>query len=211
MTLTADQAAALSAEVLTAAGAWYVDPDSDAVKVATLLLRGAEFLAPAVGSVLDPVLAAVTSQSLVVPGPSAPLVIIGAADRSDPVRFAVAAVGLAVHAAQMARAGQVQSLTDYLGSSELRAVRTAHAGVARAFVRYLVTGDALTLDAVTADVVASALLPLDAVDVTLARGIVASHLATIGDGLAPPIRAAMAALAWLRSNAANVLPQEWRS
>ena len=211
MTITADQAAALSAELLTAAGAWYVDPDSDALKVAAVLMRGAEFVVPGVGATLATVADVVTSQSLVIPGPQ-PLAIVGAADRVDPVRFAVAAAGLAVHAAQMARAGAVQTVTDYVGSSELRAVRTAHAGIARAFVRYLLTGEALTVDAVAADVAAHALLPLDAVDVTLARGIVASALASVADGLAPPIRAAMGALAWLRANAADAIVADgWRS
>ena len=211
MSLTADQAAALSAELLTAAGAWYVDPDSDALKVAAVLMRGAEFVVPGVGATLATVADVVTSQSLVIPGPQ-PLAIVGAADRVDPVRFAVAAAGLAVHAAQMARAGAVQTVTDYVGSSELRAVRTAHAGIARAFVRYLLTGEALTVDAVAADVAAHALLPLDAVDVTLARGIVASALASVADGLAPPIRAAMGALAWLRANAADAIVADgWRS
>ena len=212
--LTPDQAAALSAELLTAAGAWYVDPDSDALKVAAVLMRGAEFVVPGVAAIsgtLATVADVVTSQSLVIPGPQ-PLAIVGAADRVDPVRFAVAAAGLAVHAAQMARAGAVQTVTDYVGSSELRAVRTAHAGIARAFVRYLLTGEALTVDAVAADVAAHALLPLDAVDVTLARGIVASALASVADGLAPPIRAAMGALAWLRANAADAIVADgWRS
>lgn len=209
--LTPDQAAALSAELLTAAGAWYVDPDSDALKVAAVLLRGAEFVVPGAGATLATVADVVTSQSVVIPGPQ-PLCIVGADDRADPIRFVVAATGLAVHAAQMARAGAVQTVVDYVGSSELRAVRTAHAGLARAFVRYLLTGEALTVEGVAADVAAHALLPLDAVDVTLARGIVASALASVADGLAPPIRAAMGALAWLRVNAADAIVAEgWRS
>ena len=211
MSLTADQAAALSAEMLTAAGAWCVDPDSDALKVAAVLMRGAEFVVPGVGATLATVADVVTSQSVVIPGPQ-PLAIVGAADRADPVRFAVAAAGLAVHAAQMARAGAVQALTDYVGSSELRAVRTAHAGIARAFVHHLLTGDEMTVEGVTANVTAHALIPLEPVDVTLARGIVASALATVADGLAPPIRAAIGALAWLRANAADAIVAEgWRS
>ena len=119
--------------------------------------------------------------------------------------FAAAAAGLAVHAAQMSKAGGVQTVVDYLGSSELRAVRSAHAGLAAAYVRHLLTGEALTVDGVSAEVSARALLPLEPVDVTLARGIVASALATVGDGLAPPIRAALTALAWLRQHAPEAI------
>jgi hypothetical protein len=203
--ITTDQAAALSAELLTSAGAWYVDPDSDAVRVADMVLRGASFVVPGVGDALTAVADVVSSHSVVLPGPTAPLVVVGAQDRADPVRFAAAAAGLAVHAAQMSKAGGVQTVVDYLGSSELRAVRSAHAGIATAYVRHLLTGEALTLDGVSAEVSARALLPLDPMDVTLARGIVASALAAVDDHLAPPIRAAIGALRWLRANAPEAI------
>lgn len=213
MTITPDQAAALSASVLEAAGAWYLDPTSDAVKLAVTAVRGAAFLVPAVGDairVVGAVADALVARSVVVPGVK-PLAIVGAEDRADPVRFAAAAAALATHATQMHGVLPTQTLADYL-DDEWRATHTAHAEVARAFVHHLLTGEPLTLDAMMVDVTARALLPLKGEDIPEARGIVRSNLLAIADGIPTQILAAARALAWLRANAPDaIVPAEWRA
>ncbi len=213
MTLTPDQAAALSAELLTAAGAWYVDPDSPAVKVAVTAVRGLAFLAPAAAPVVGALTTAadmLAARSVVLPGPQ-PLCIVGTEDRSDPVRFACEAACLATHAAQMRGVSPGQVLADYLDDED-RALYTAHAEIARAFVRYLLTGEAITADAVTAAAKEHALLALTDADVAMVRVIARSQLASVADGCEPNVAAAIKALAWLRANAPDaIVPEGWRS
>lgn len=212
MSLTPEQAAALSAYLFERAGAWYLDPSSDAVRTAGTVLRGLAFLAPVLGTAAAALPAAadvLDARSLVLPTPAGPLVIVGAADRADPARFAEAAVGLAVTAAGLMKVGEVQSIKDYLGSGELRAVREAHVRAARGFVRYLLTGAAPTVDGLVAELVADALLPIGDDEVKLARGSLASAVASIvEENLAPPVRAALDALAWLRQHAPEAIVAE---
>lgn len=215
--LTPDQAAGLSASVLEAAGAWYVDPSSDALKIATTAVQGATFLLPAAGDVAGVVNAivgalssAVSARSIVLPGPK-PLAIVSAADREDPVRFAGAAASLAVHAAQMRGVLPTQTLADYL-DDEWRATHTAHAEMARSFVHHLLTGESLTVDVVMVDIAARALLPLRGDDIAEARGIVRSNLLAVADGIPTQVLAAAHALAWLRANAPDaIVPEAWRA
>jgi len=211
--LTPDQAAGLSASVLEAAGAWYVDPSSDAVKIAAMAVRGAAFLLPAAGEVVNiigQIADELSARSIVIPGPQ-PLAIVGASDRAEPVRFASAAASLAVHAAQMRGILPTQTLADYL-DDEWRSTHTAHAEVARSFVHHLLTGEALTVDAVMVDIAARALLPLRGDDIAEARGIVRSNLLAVADGIPTQVLAASHALAWLRANAPDaIVPAEWRA
>ena len=209
--LTPDQAAALAAHVLSAAGAWYLDPSSDAVRVASTVLRGLPFLLPAAAPVvtaLDGAADALTQHSAVLPGPTGPVVIVGANDRADPARFAEASVALAARATAMARAGGMQSVVDYFGSGELRALREALEWSARGFVRYLLTGIAMAPAALATELRADVLLPIDDHEAMMARGILASTAATVAEGLCPPIAACAAALAWLRQNTPDAIAVE---
>lgn len=211
MTLTADQAAAFAAHVFSAAGAWYLDPSSDAVRVASTVLRGLPFLLPSAApavTALEGAADAITQRSAVLPGPTGPVVIVGESDRADPARFAEASVSLAARAAAMARAGGVQSVVDYLGSGELRAVHEAVEWSARGFVRHLLTGVAMSPAALATELRADVLLPIDDHEATMARGILASTAATVAEGLCPPIAACSAALAWLRTNAPDSIATE---
>lgn len=210
--ITPDQAALLAAHVLTEAGAWYCDADGEAFKTAAALLGGVEFLVPGAGAAVGPVVSVLTSRNAVIPGPTGPIVLIGAPDRADPVRFAEAAVAMAVCADLMGREGQLQTLEDFVGSSEERAVYEGHQWAARAFVRFLLTGAMPAPEAIVTELRAGALLPISDEQALMARGIVASTLTSARRGGVPSLRAEVSALKWLHGSAPDaILAPGWRS
>lgn len=208
MTLDTNQASALAAHLLQ--GSRYIDTTSEPVQIAVDVLHAVGLVRPDVGAVLDRVLEALTHKSFVVPGPGEPVVLISRDDAALPQSFAETAVELAVHASQMRRLGAVQSLEDYLLTGELRAVYSAHAWLARAFARHLFTGELPSAQKIIEEYAVRALLPLDANELAMARGILASGLATIAEGLRPPIAITGALLTWLRTNAPEaIVPTGW--
>lgn len=204
MTLDSAQASQLAAHMLE--GSRYIDTSSEPVQIAVDVLHAVGLVQPEVGSVLDRVLEALTHQSFVVPGPGSPVVLISRDDAATPQTFVETAVELAVHASQIRRLGiAAQSLEDYLLSGELRAVYSAHAWLARTFARHLLTGEMPTASNVIEEYARRALLTLDAGELAMARGILASGLATITEGLRPPIAVTATLLAWLRAHAPEAI------
>ncbi len=137
--------------------------------------------------------------------PLDPVIVLSPAAVADPVTEAATLAHEWCHVAQVAHAGRVQSVVDYLGSGELRAQRVADAAAAGVWMRYVLTG-ALPDDAPSlAD-----LYRLDAGDAALARSIIASHLATIRAGVCPPLDVCVRLAQWLHATPLDV-PDEVRA
>jgi len=137
--------------------------------------------------------------------PADPVIVLSPAAVADPITEACTLAHEWCHVAQIAHTGRAQTVVDYLGSGELRAQREADAAAAGLWLRYVLTGD-LPADAPTL----SDLYHLDTGDAALARGVVASHLATIRAGACPPLDVCVRLAQWLMATPLDV-PDEVRA
>lgn len=207
--LTLEQARDLGAHLALPRGASVVAWDSP---TARLVRAGLDLAAaiPGVGSLLDAASLRDPRVSRCVPTPAGALVLLSEGTATDPATYVEAVAHEVTHAGQIARVGAAQGAIDYLGSGELRADREAQAYVVGLFARYLVTGD-LPTEADAMARLGGGLYHLDAGELELARGVVASGLATIAAGLSPPYAVALDVLAWLRAHAPEaIVPAEHR-
>jgi hypothetical protein len=118
-----------------------------------------------------------------------------------------------VTAHEMQHAGYIEAepdgavIVDYLGSGELRGLREAEAYCVGLWTRYLLTGEAPTLDGVRASLASDA-YHLDAGDQATAMSTMESHLDTIRAGAVPPLGVCRAVLDILREHHAEVIVPE---
>lgn len=139
-------------------------------------------LQPVASVVLGPLEDLSARVSVTIATPASPVIVLSPAAVADDVSHAATLAHEWCHVGQIARAGRVQSAVDYLGSGELRAQREADAAACGLWMRYVLTGDLPETAPTLGD-----LYHLDAGDAALARGILASHLATIRAGVLPPL------------------------
>jgi len=102
----------------------------------------------------------------------------------------------AQHGSQNGETTYFQAAVDYL-SPELRARAEADAYAAGLFARYLVTG-VFVAEQEAVDRLVAGPYHLALPELALARSIVRSHVATIAEGLCPPISAAIETYSFLR-------------
>lgn len=115
------------------------------------------------------------------------------------------------HRDQGEREGVARNALDYVLSPELRAAREAEAYVVGLWTRYLLTGEMPEPQGVLASISGDT-YHLAAADIDLARGIIASHLATIRGGVCPPIGTALTVLRYLQaSHPAAIVPVAHRA
>ena len=210
MTLSLAQAQALGAHLASRYGARVLESDSTEVRVAVALLDSLVTLAPGLRPALESVGLASRKVSRTLPTPLGTMIVLGEDTATDPIEYAEVVAHEATHARQIVTLGGWQTAVDYLGSGELRATREAHAYVVGLWVRYLLTGDLPSPDAAVL-ALAGGLYHLSTEDVTLARGIVASGIASIDAGAVPPYAVAHDVLAWLVQHAPEaIVPARWR-
>lgn len=198
--LSMPQAHALGAHLAGLHRTTIVEPDDAPARVARAILSALGHGVPALASLVADLEVRASRVSVTLPTPGGSLVILSPAAVADPVRYAVTVAHELVHADQRDAAGAVQVAADYLAAPELRARAEADAYSVGLWVAYLLTGVMPTVDAAVASL-ASDTYHLAPDEVELGRGVLLSHVETIAQGLAPPLRVAVEALAWLRANA----------
>lgn len=138
------------------------------------------------------------SMCLPVPG-LGHLVLMSEAAMRDAVSGASTLAHEVCHRDQGEREGVARNAIDYVASPELRAAREAEAYVVGLWTRYLLTGEMPEPHGVLASISGDT-YHLAAADVDLARGVIASHLATIRGGVCPPIGTALTVLRYLQAH-----------
>jgi len=208
--ISADQAALMSAAIISSEQAVFLDGSSESVRTAISVLTGLVSLIPEVGHFVDLIVGKATEATFTVPGPTGPIVVIGKHDAANPLTMVEAAVAQAVEAHAINSDGAIQSIVDKLGSEELRAVRDCHKMSGMIFVRYLLTGQLPKLEDAVADVQSSASSSYSDAYVSMIKGMLASTLFTISLGGTPPIASAKVAHDWLIQNANDaIVPGGW--
>ena len=198
--LSMPQAHALGAHLAGLHRTTIVEPDDAPARVARAILSALGHGVPALASLVADLEVRASRVRVTLPTPGGSLVILSPAAVADPLRYAVTVAHELVHADQRDAAGAVQVAADYLAAPELRARAEADAYSVGLWVAYLLTGVMPTVDAAVASL-ASDTYHLAPDEVELGRGVLLSHVETIAQGLAPPLRVAVEALAWLRANA----------
>jgi hypothetical protein len=198
--LSMPQAHALGAHLAGLHRTTIVEPDDAPARVARAILSALGHGVPALASLVASLEVRASRVSVTLPTPGGSLVILSPAAVVDPLRYAVTVAHELVHAEQRDAAGAVQVAADYLAAPELRARAEADAYAVGLFVAYLLTGVLPAIDDAVASL-SSDTYHLAPDEVELGRGVLLSHVETIAQGLAPPLRVAVEALAWLRANA----------
>jgi hypothetical protein len=186
---------ALRVRLLSWRRATVLRPGDPALAAVAGLYRALAGLLPAtVRTLASPVLDALDERaertSVTLATPLDPVIVLSPAAVADPITEAVTLAHEWCHVRQIAD-GRVASVVDY-ASGELRARAEADATACALWLRYVLTGD-LPTDAPTL----GDLYHLDAGDAALARGVIASHLATIRAGLVPPLDVCVCLAQWL--------------
>lgn len=125
--------------------------------------------------------------------PLDPIVTLSPDAVADPITEACTLAHEWCHVNQIARNGRVQATADYT-DGELRAQREADAAAAGLCLRYWLTGELPNEAPALSD-----LYLLGAGAAATARGILASHLASIRDGACPPIDVCVRLAQWLHA------------
>jgi len=198
--LSMPQAHALGAHLAGLHRTTIVEPDDAPARVARAILSALGHGVPALASLVADLEVRASRVSVTLPTPGGSLVILSPAAVADALRYAVTVAHELVHAEQRDAAGAVQVAADYLASPELRARAEADAYAVGLWVAYLLTGVLPSTDDAVRSL-SSDTYHLAPDEVELGRGVLQSHVETIAQGLAPPLRVAVEALAWLRANA----------
>ena len=198
--LSMPQAHALGAHLAGLHRTTIVEPNDAPARVARAILSALGHGVPALASLVADLEVRASRVSVTLPTPGGSLVVLSPAAVADPLRYAVTVAHELVHAEQRDAGGVVQVAADYLAAPELRARAEADAYAVGLWVAYLLTGVLPTVDAAVTSL-ASDTYHLAPDEVELGRGVLRSHVETIAQGLAPPLRVAVEALAWLRANA----------
>lgn len=202
--LTMEQAHAFGAHLASLHRATIVTPDDAPAIAARAILAGLARAVPALADLADQLIVHANRVSVTLPMPAGSLVILSPAAVADPLRYAMTAAHELTHAKQRDDAGFVQVSVNYVAAPELRAAREADAYAVGLWVAFVLTGVLPAIDdAVTS--LSSSTYHLAPDEVELGRGILRSHLATMAQGLPPPLPVAVEALAWLREHAPDAV------
>ena len=159
-----------------------------------ILLR----LVPAAAPVINLIESANERISTTFPTPLGTFIVLSQAAVATPLEHASTVAHEHQHAVQIHARGGVGAAIDYLGSGELRARAEADAYAVGLAVRWFLLGAVPTDDDAMASL-GGGTYHLDTGELDLARGVIASHLASMRAGLCPPITVALEVLSWLRS------------
>lgn len=201
--ITFEQSRALLAHLATLHGATILEPDSPWVQVVRVGLSALGGAAPVAAPLVREVESFADRVSVTTPSPFGTAIILAKSALADPVTLLATGLHELVHASQIARVGGVQSVTDYLSSGELRALREAEASGVGLWARYLVTGVLPPAD--DASVLRSDLYHLDGAEKAFAREVVTSVRTSAELGVLPPYRVAREAVLWLRAHAPDAI------
>ena len=177
-----------------------VGPDHLAVQVARGLLAALSAAVPGAKGIVEAIEARAAHTSVTVPLLAGGcLIVLAPQHTADPLTRCEVVCHEMQHAAVIARDADLDVIVDYLGSGELRGLREAEAYAVGLWTRYLLTGEAPTLDGVRASLASDA-YHLDAGDQATALSTMESHLDTIRAGAVPPLSVCRAVLEVLRTH-----------
>ena len=202
--LTLTQARALGAHLAGLHRTTIVEPGDAPAVAARAMLAALGRGVPALADLVAALEVRASHVSVTIPTPAGSLVILSPAAVADPMRYASTVAHEVTHAKQRDDAGFAQVAVDYVASPELRARAEADAYAVGLWVEYLLTGSFPTADDAVRSL-SSDTYHLAAEEVELGRGVLESHLATMAQGLPPPLPVAVEALAWLRAHAPDAI------
>lgn len=208
MTDLAAVADTLTRELAARYGATVLAPSDTVPRIVRALLSALSTGLPGAGPVVDALLARADHTSVTIPLLAGGCLIVLAPQHvADPLTRCEVVCHEMQHAAVIARDADLDVIVDYLGSGELRGLREAEAYAVGLWTRYLLTGEAPTLDGVRASLASDA-YHLDAGDQATALSTMESHLDTIRAGAVPPLGVCRAVLDILREHHAEVIVPE---
>ncbi len=200
MTDLAAVADTLTRELAARFGATVLAPSDTVPRIVRALLSALSTGLPGAGVVVDALLARADHTSVTIPLLAGGCLIVLAPQHvADPLTRCEVVCHEMQHAAVIARDADLDVIVDYLGSGELRGLREAEAYCVGLWTRYLLTGEAPTLDGVRASLASDA-YHLDAGDQATALSTMESHLDTIRAGAVPPLSVCRAVLEVLRAH-----------
>lgn len=200
MTDHAAVADTLTRELAARFGATVLAPSDTVPRIVRALLSALSTGLPGAGVVVDALLARADHTSVTIPLLAGGcLVVLAPQHVADPLTRCEVVCHEMQHAAVIARDADLDVIVDYLGSGELRGLREAEAYAVGLWTRYLLTGEAPTLDGVRASLASDA-YHLDAGDQATALSTMESHLDTIRAGAVPPLSVCRAVLEVLRAH-----------
>lgn len=200
MTDHAAVADTLTRELAARFGATVLAPSDTVPRIVRALLSALSTGLPGAGVVVDALLARADHTSVTIPLLAGGCLIVLAPQHvADPLTRCEVVCHEMQHAAVIARDADLDVIVDYLGSGELRGLREAEAYAVGLWTRYLLTGEAPTLDGVRASLASDA-YHLDAGDQATALSTMESHLDTIRAGAVPPLSVCRAVLEVLRAH-----------
>ena len=138
----------------------------------------------------------------------ASLVLLSDAAMATPESYASTLAHEAVHDQQSDRNGHFKNSWDYLTSNKERAQREAEAYACGLFFKMLLTGGQIDMHSALVSL-AGDTYHLNGASLSLADGILRSHIESINAGVCPPIEVARWALAWMTKNAPECM--KWHS
>ncbi len=198
----------LTRELAARYGATVLAPSDTVPRIVQALLSALSTGLPGAGPVVDALLARADHTSVTIPLLAGGCLIVLAPQHvADPLTRCEVVCHEMQHAAVIARDADLDVIVDYLGSGELRGLREAEAYAVGLWTRYLLTGEAPTLDGVRASLASDA-YHLDAGDQATALSTMDSHLDTIRAGAVPPLGVCRAVLDILREHHAEVIVPE---
>ena len=180
-----------------------VYPNDPARVIAQALLDSIAHAMPLFRDLANQLAVRVKRVSVTIPTPKGAMIAISPNADENAETLAETGAHEHQHAVQENRVGTVQVIVDYL-EPELRAQREAEAYSVSLAVRWFLTGNLPTIDDAVASLSSDTYL-LPAEHIELARGILRSNLATMENGLCPPITVAVDVLEWLRSKHPDML------
>jgi hypothetical protein len=190
----------LTRELAARFGATVLAPSDTVPRIVRALLSALSTGLPGAGVVVDALLARADHTSVTIPLLAGGcLVVLAPQHVADPLTRCEVVCHEMQHAAVIARDADLDVIVDYLGSGELRGLREAEAYAVGLWTRYLLTGEAPTLDGVRASLASDA-YHLDAGDQATALSTMESHLDTIRAGAVPPLSVCRAVLEVLRAH-----------
>jgi hypothetical protein len=190
----------LTRELAARFGATVLAPSDTVPRIVRALLSALSTGLPGAGVVVDALLARADHTSVTIPLLAGGCLIVLAPQHvADPLTRCEVVCHEMQHAAVIARDADLDVIVDYLGSGELRGLREAEAYCVGLWTRYLLTGEAPTLDGVRASLASDA-YHLDAGDQATALSTMESHLDTIRAGAVPPLSVCRAVLEVLRTH-----------
>lgn len=189
----------LTAHLAATYHATVVGPDDVEAVIARGVLSVVASLVPEARSIIDTLETAAGRISVTLPTLKGCVIILAPAAIADPVTHAATLAHECQHAQQRLAVGATEIAWDYLASAELRARAEADAYAVGMAVTWFFTGSLPKLDDAIASLEGGP-YHLGADDVSLARGDLASHHATMEGGRCPPLTVAVEVLRWLRAH-----------